>query len=125
MGDTAAEYGLLAKEVSLALFLEIGFNNARATAADARGISQRDIMCTAACVLMDSNQARNAAAALILAAHCVSGALGRDHDDVDIFRRFDQTEVNVEAVSECKCAARLHIAFQIVFPNRCLMLVRR
>ena len=63
----------------------------------------------AARVLMDRDQAGHAAALHIFAAHGVAGALGRDHDHVDIGARLDQAEVDVEAVGEGERGAGLHV----------------
>jgi hypothetical protein len=50
---------------------------------------------------VDRDQAGHAAALAVFAAHGVAGALGGDHDHVDVGARdFDQAEVDVEAVGE-------------------------
>jgi hypothetical protein len=72
---------------------------------------------------MDCNQAGNAAALHIFTTHRVARALGRDHDDVDIRWRFNQAEMNVEAMRKGKRRTRLHIALQIIVPNCSLMLI--
>ena len=95
MGDAAAQHGLFAEQVGLALFLEIGLDDARTTAADARRVGETDVVRVAALVLVDRDQAGDAAAADIFAAHGVAGALRRDHDDVEIGARFDQAEMDV------------------------------
>ena len=51
-------------------------------------------------VLLDCDQARHAAALLVLAAHGVARTLGRDHQHVDALLRLDQAEMDVEAVGE-------------------------
>ena len=76
-------------------------------------------------VLMDRDQAGHAAAALIFAAHRVAGALGCDHDDVDVLGRLDQAEMDVQAMREGEGGTRLHPARDIVVVDRRLMLVGR
>ena len=130
MGDAAAQHGLFAEEVGLAFFLEIGFDDARAAAANRAGIGQGKLLGETLAprllaFLMDGDEARDAAALDVLAAHGVTGTLGRDHDDVDIGGRIDQAEMNVEAVREGERAARLHLACDFVRIDRGLMLVRR
>ena len=51
-------------------------------------------------VLMDGDQAGHAAALQVFAAHRMAGALGRDHQHVEIGARLDQVEMDVEAVGE-------------------------
>ena len=48
----------------------------------------------------DGEQRRHAAAGLVDAAEEVAGALRRDHPDVDVARRVDPPELDVEAVGE-------------------------
>ena len=49
---------------------------------------------------MDGDQRRHADAFGEQLAHAVAGRLGRDHGDVDVRRRRDLAEVDVEAVGE-------------------------
>jgi len=51
-------------------------------------------------ILVDRDQARHAAAALVFRAHGVAGALRRDQQHVEIGARLQQVEMNVEAVDE-------------------------
>src|SRR5690606_27780818 len=48
VGDAAAEHGLFAEEVGFALFLEVGLDDAAATAADAGGVGEGDVVSVAA-----------------------------------------------------------------------------
>src|SRR3546814_8078349 len=77
----------------------------------------------AARFLRDRDQARDAAAALIFAAHRVAGTLGRDHEDVDVAARLDQAEMDVEAVREGERGAGLQIVGEVVIIDFRLMLV--
>ena len=58
-------------------------------------------------VLEDRDERRHALALDVEAADHVPGALGRDHDDIDVLRRLDQAEMDAEAVAEeertCPC----------------------
>ncbi len=82
-------------------------------------------MRVAAGILMDGDQARDATAALIFAAHRVTGAFGGDHDHIEISAGFDQAEVDVETMSKSKRRAGFHVCVQIVRINGGLMLVWR
>ncbi len=53
----------------------------------------------------------------------MAGALGRDHEHVDIGPRFNELEVDVEPVGEGERAARLHVRREVVRVDRRLMLV--
>jgi hypothetical protein len=60
--DAAAEHGLLAEEIGLGFFFECGFENAGAGAADALEIAEIQGVSRAGCVLVDGDEAGNAAA---------------------------------------------------------------
>ena len=77
--------------------------------ADALGVGQRQLLGLAAGVLVDGDQRRHALALFVLAAHEVTGALGGDHDDVDVLGRHDLAEVDVEAVGEHEDLAVLEL----------------
>ena len=64
LDQAAAQHGLLAEQVGLALLPEGGLDDARAAAADGRGIGQEEVVRVAALVLVDRDQARHAAALL-------------------------------------------------------------
>jgi hypothetical protein len=70
-------------------------------------------------ILVHRDQARHAAALGVGAAHEVARALGGDHDDIDVGRRHDLAEADVEAVREeqgvarrgsGRCAGLVHVA---------------
>ena len=100
LGDAAAEDRLLAEQVGFGLFLERGFENAGARAADAARIRQAHAVGAAAHVLMHGEKARDARPAREHLSHAVSGRLRGDHRDVHGVRRLDGVEVYVEAVRE-------------------------
>src|SRR5579863_4232712 len=74
---------------------------------------------------MHRDQAGHAAALEIFAAHGVAGTLGRHHQHVEIGARFDQFEMDVEAMGEQQGRALLHVLFQFVLPDIGLEFVRR
>ena len=82
-------------------------------------------MGVAARVLMDRDQARHAAAALVFGAHGMAGALRRDHQHVEIGARLDQVEVHVEAVREHQRRALLHVGRKFVAVDVGLQFVGR
>ena len=71
-------------------------------------------MGVAAGVLVDGDEARHAAAALVFRAHGMAGALRRDHQDVEIGARLDEVEMDVEAVREHQRRALLHVGREFV-----------
>ena len=53
----------------------------------------------------------------------MSRSLRSDHDNVYICRRNDLFEVDVEAVSECKCLACCQVVFDVFLVESCLLLI--
>src|SRR5690606_17160192 len=96
--QTAAENNLLTEQVGFALFAERGLDDARTAAADAAGVGEREVKRIAGGVLVDSHEARHAAALLVFAANRVARALRCNHDDVDRCLRLDKAKVDVEAM---------------------------
>src|SRR5580765_128232 len=96
----AAQYRLLAKEVGLGLLGEGGLEYPAARAADAVGIGEGAGVRLAARVLGDREQAGDAGALLVLAAHQVPRTLGGDEHHVEVLAGLDLLEVHVEAVRE-------------------------
>ena len=109
--DTAAQNGLLTEQIGFGLGAEVGLQHACASAADAQRISQTQIPGIAGGVLLNSDEAGNALAGLILAADSVAGALGGDHDDVDILGGLDAAEMDIEAVGEGQGLALGQVGF--------------
>ncbi len=107
LAGAAAEDYLLAEEIGLGLFGEVGLDDAGARGADALGVGQRQILGLAAGVLVDGDERGNAASFLVLAAHQMAGALGGDHDHVDVRWRHNLVEVNVKTMGEHEYVARL------------------
>ena len=102
----AAKDHLLAEEVRLALFAEGCLKHAGAGAADSLGVGQGDLVSNLRGVLVDGDQTRHAAAFGEHAADEMARALGRNHRDVNKWRRIDLLEVDIEAVREHQ-----HLAF--------------
>ena len=74
---------------------------------------------------MDRDQARHAASLEIFRAHRVAGALGGDHQHVEIGARLDEIEVHVEAVREQQRRALLHVGREFVAVDVRLQFVGR
>jgi hypothetical protein len=89
LGGPAAKHGLLAEKVGFGLFAEAGFDRSGARSADARRIGQRLVARSTRRILMDREQARDAAPDFIFTADEVSGALRRNQDDIDVGARLD------------------------------------
>lgn len=106
---TAAKHGLLAEEIGLGLFLEAGFENTAAGSADTLGPGEGGLLGVAALVLMNGDERGDTLAFLILATHGVAGALGGDHDDVNVLGWLDRLEVNRETVAEEEGMTRVEI----------------
>jgi len=124
-GQAAAEDHLLAEQIGLGLFLVGRLEDAGAGAADPVAPSQRDLLGGARGVLLHRDQARHAAALLVLAADQMSRPLRRDHDDVDVLRRHDVLEVDVEPVAEPEGLASLEVWGDLAGVDLRLHLVRQ
>ncbi len=122
--ETAAENDLLAEEVGFALFAEVGLDDARTAAADAAGVGESEFKRVAGRVLVNGDEAGNAAALLVFAANRVARALRRDHDDVERRLRLDQAEMDVEAVGEGDCCAVTDVAGDLGLVDVGLQFVR-
>ena len=61
------------------------------------------------------DQAGHAAALEIFAAHRMAGTLWGDHQHVDVLARFDQGEMNIEAMGEQQRRSRTRIFSAISF----------
>jgi len=125
LDETAAQNDLFAEEVGFALFLEVGFDDARTAAANAAGVGESEFKGVAGSILVNGNEAGYAAALLVFAANRVAGALRRDHDDVERSLRLDEAEVNVEAVCESDGCAVADVAGNIGLVDVGLQFVRR
>ena len=109
LADAAAEHCLLTEQVGLGLLLEGRLEDAGAAGTDAGGVGQGDLLGLAGVVLLHADQGRAALALGVQAADDVAGALGSDHDDVNVLRRGDGLEVDVEAVGKGQCLALGHV----------------
>jgi hypothetical protein len=98
--DAAAQHGLLAEQVGLGLLGERRLDDAGARHAERAGVRQRQRLCVAAGVLVDRQERRGPTPFDEQLAHAMAGRLGRDHHDVDLRRRLDRAEADVEAVRE-------------------------
>ena len=109
LADAAAEHCLLTEQVGLGLLLEGRLEDAGAAGTDAGGVGQGDLLGLAGVVLLHADQGRAALALGVQAADDVAGALGSDHDDVNVLRRGDGLEVDVKAVGKGQCLALGHV----------------
>src|SRR5262245_37756535 len=100
LGQPAAQHGLLAEEISLGLLLERSLERRGTRAADTLRPRQGHLLGVPARILMDRDQARHAAALLVLAPHEMPGPLRRHHEHVDVRGGHDLLEVDVEPVAE-------------------------
>ena len=121
--DTAAEDSLLTEQVGLGLGAEVGLQNTSACAADAQCICQTDIPCVAGSILLNSDQAGYALAYLVLGTYGVAGALGSDHDNVNVLGGLDAAEVDVEAVCKSQSLALGQVGLDALLVELCLLLV--
>ena len=112
--DAAAQDGLFAKEIGFGFFGEGGFENAGARAAQALSVRKRESFGVAAGVLLDGNQRGGAAAFGEDFADAMAGRFRRNHGDVDILRRLDGAEANVEAVREHERLAFMEMRLNII-----------
>jgi hypothetical protein len=74
-------------------------------------------------VLVDSDEARDAAALEVLAADEMAGALGGDEGDVDLRRRLDLAVVHGEAVAEEQRLAGRDAVPDVLLPDLAVLLV--
>jgi len=117
-GGAAAEHGLLAEEIGLGLLLEGCLEDAGAGASDALGPGEGGFPGVAALVLVDGDQGRHSLALLVLAADGVAGALGGDHDDVDVLGRYDRLVKDGEAMAEEQGLAGLEVRGNVLLVDR-------
>src|ERR1700722_455067 len=100
MADAAAEHGLFAEEVGFGFFGEGGFEHAGAGAADAFEVAEGEGVGGAGGVLMDGDEAGDAAALGEDFADAVAGGFGSGHGDVDAGGGDDAVVADVKAVGE-------------------------
>ena len=124
LNQAAAQHSLLAEQICFALFFERGFNHARATAANARSVSQRDVMSVARSIVLNRDQARHAAAFLIFAAHSVARAFRGDHDDINGFLWLNQVEMHVQTMGKRQGRAIANVWRDFIVIDVSLQLVR-
>ncbi len=72
---------------------------------------------------MYSNETGNALASLVLASYSVSGSLRSDHCNVNVCRRNDAAEVDVEAMSEHEHIAFLKVGLDVLLVESSLLLI--
>ena len=121
--NTAAENSLFTEQVGFSFCPECSFQNTSSCTADCQTISQSQIHSLASCILFNSNQARSTLASLIFRTNGVTRCLRSDHGNINVSRRLDAAEVNVEAVSEHQHIARLEVRFDILLIHSSLLFI--
>ena len=121
--DTATKNSLLTEQVGFTLFLEGGFDDTGAAATIGRSVGQGDVLRVARGILINRNQGRHASTLEVLGADEVTGALGGDHDHVEVRARFDQLEVDVQTMGEGQHGPLLEVVAQRVGVEVCLQLI--
>src|SRR5581483_4848975 len=107
--DPAAKHGLLAEQVGLGLLLERRLDDPGPGGPDPGAVRESARQRPAGRVLLDGDERRGADPLLEGPAHEVSGALGRDHRDVDALGGHDRAEVHAEAVREHQHVAGVQV----------------
>ena len=85
------------------------------TAADAQGIGKAQVPGVAGGILLHGDETGNALTGLVFAADSMTGAFRCNHDDIDIFWRFDASEMDVEAVGKGQGLAFGQVGFDGFF----------
>ena len=102
-GDgAAAQDGLLAEEIGFGFFGEGGFQNAGAGAADAFGVGERELWAVPVASCWTAMRPGTPPPSVKTLADAMAGGLGGDQGDVNVRRRLDGAEADVEAVREEK-----------------------
>ncbi len=125
LDNAAAQNSLLTKEVGLGLGPEGCLQDTCAGSADGSAVCQSLIKSLAGCVLLNSDQHGNALAFLIFGPNRVTRSLRSDHGDIDIGRRNDLLEMDVETVSEHEHIARFQVGLDLFFIDLSLEFIRR
>ena len=123
LGNATAEDCLLAEEVGFGFFGEGSLDDACAGATDCLGVGQCECKCLAGCVLLDTDEGRNALAFEELTANSVSRALRGDHADVVASFGGDIAVADVEAVREEQCGVVLEVRRDLLCVDETLDLV--
>ena len=119
----AAQHRLFAEQVGLALLAEGGADDPGPPAADRRRVGEPDVVGVAGGVLVDGQQHRHPGAALVFGAHRMAGALGRDHEDVEVVAGLDEAEVDGQPVRHGQRRAFLQVVAEMVVIERRVALV--
>ena len=119
LAGAAAEHGLLTEEVGLGLLGEGRPDAAGAQAADRLAVGLGEVPRRAGRVLLDGEEHGHAAAVDELATDDVTGALGRDHEHVDVGLGRDVTEADVEAVAEEQRRTGLEVGLDVLGVDAC------
>ncbi len=110
----AAQHGLLAEQVGLGLFLEVGLDDAGLAAAVGHGVAQGQVTGLAGLVLVHGHQVGHAAALGVGRAHRVAGSLRGHHPHVQVGAGHHLVVVHIEAVGERQGGALLDVRLHVV-----------
>ena len=125
LDSTAAQHGLLAKQVGLGLFLEVGLDDAGLAATIGHGIAQGQITGLAALVLVNGDQMGHAAALGVGGAHGMAGGLGRHHPYIEVSAGQDLVVVHIETVGKGQRGALLDVGSDVVGVHVGNLLIRQ
>src|ERR1700733_13310738 len=88
-------------------------------------VAQREFLRPSTRILMDGQQGGHASALRINTPQQMAGALGRDHDYINVFRRLNGLEVNCKSVREAENLAGMQMRLDRRFVEIGLGLVGR
>src|SRR5690606_26687669 len=122
---SAAQHGLLSKEVGFRLFFECRLKYAGASATDTGSVCKCDFLRLPCVVLVYCIQRRDAETFIKRSAHEVSWTLWCNEEHVNVFRRDDLCKMDVEAVRKRKGASFLQVVANAFFVNFRLEFIRQ
>ena len=117
LGYAAAKNCLLTKEVGFSFLSEGGFKDTCSACTDTASVCESVVLSLTGVVLVYSDERRNALALLVLCSNGVTGALGSYHDNIDVLLGLNEAVVDIEAVSEHKNVAVLHVRSNLSVVN--------
>ena len=120
---TAAEHCLLTEKVCLRLCPEGCLKNACSCTANGKRISKSLFKSLACSILLNSHKTRNTLSCLILRTYRMTGSLGSYHCNVNILRRNDTSEMDIEAMSEHEHVSGLKVGLNILLIHISLFLI--
>ena len=120
---TTAENCLLTKEVCLCFCTVSCLQQTCSCSTDSKTISQCFVPCFSGVILLYSDQTWCSFSCLVLASYSMSRSFWSDHSYINICRRFDASEMNVETMCEHQHIAFIQVWFNVFFVHICLQLI--